>query len=60
MQYVPDNGIYTYFRYNPEKTVMVVMNTAEKTETLKTDCFAERMSGFGSAVNIATGEHYQT
>ncbi|MBF9254568.1 glycoside hydrolase family 13 protein [Pontibacter sp. 172403-2] len=57
MQYVPENGIYTYFRYNPDKTVMVVMNTGEKTETVKTDRFAERMSGFNSAVNIATGEN---
>ena len=56
MQYVPDNGIYTYFRYNPDKTVMVVMNTGEKTETVKTDRFSERMSGFGSAVNVITGE----
>jgi glycosidase len=56
MQFVPENGIYTYFRYNPEKTVMVVMNTSEKEETVNTERYKERMAGFGSATNIATGE----
>ncbi|WP_242919934.1 glycoside hydrolase family 13 protein [Pontibacter liquoris] len=56
MQYVPEEGVYTYFRYNSAKTVMVVMNTSEKAQTLKTDRFAERMQGFSSATDIATGQ----
>ncbi|WP_347158830.1 glycoside hydrolase family 13 protein [Pontibacter chitinilyticus] len=57
MQYVPEDAVYTYFRYNPDKTVMVVMNTADEERTVKTERFAERMNGFTSATNVATGEN---
>jgi hypothetical protein len=56
MQFVPENGIYVYFRYNKEKTVMVVMNSNEKEEVLKTDRFAERTGNYKSAKNIITNE----
>lgn len=56
MQFVPENGIYVYFRYNKEKTVMVVMNSNEKDEVLKTDRFAERIGNYKSAKNIITYE----
>jgi neopullulanase len=54
MQFVPENGIYVYFRYNKEKTVMVVMNSNEKEEVLKTERFAERIGNYKSAKNIIT------
>jgi glycosidase len=56
MQYVPENGIYVYFRYNHEKTVMVVVNTNDKEENVDTKRFNERMDGFNTAVNIITHE----
>jgi glycosidase len=28
MQYLPDNGLYTYFRYSPSQTVMIISHTA--------------------------------
>lgn len=56
MQYVPENGVYVYFRYNADKIVMVIMNTSEKQETLPTERFAERMNGFSGAVNVVTGQ----
>lgn len=56
MQYVPENGVYVYFRYNTDKTVMVIMNTGDKEETLKTARFNERTAGFNAAVNIVSGE----
>ena len=30
MQYVPQDGLYVYFRYDANQTVMCVMNTADK------------------------------
>lgn len=56
MQFVPENGIYVYFRYNKEKTVMVAMNSSEKEEVLKTERFVERIGNYKSAKNIITNE----
>jgi neopullulanase len=55
MQFVPVDGVYTYFRYDAAKTVMVVLNTADKAMTLDTKRFAERMNGFSRAKNVVTG-----
>jgi glycosidase len=54
MQYVPENGTYVYFRYNPEKTVMVIMNTNDKEDKLNTARFSQRMAGFTKARNVVT------
>lgn len=56
MQYVPENGIYVYFRYNDQKTVMVMMNTNEQTEKLDTKRFVERIGKLKTGVNLITDE----
>lgn len=56
MQYIPRNGIYTYFRYDAQKTVMIAYNGGEKESTLNTDHFAERTAGFTTGTNIITHE----
>jgi glycosidase len=52
MQFVPQNGVYVYFRYTNTATVMVVVNQNKKEITLPTARFAERTSGFTTAQNI--------
>jgi glycosidase len=52
MQFIPDNGIYVYFRYNEDKTVMVVYNSNDKQTDVKLDRFKERTANFAGAVNI--------
>jgi hypothetical protein len=54
MQYVPENGIYVYFRYNDQKTVMVMMNTNEKAEKVSTKRFVERLGSATMGLNIIT------
>ncbi|TGE24089.1 alpha-amylase [Hymenobacter aquaticus] len=56
MQYLPENGLYVYFRYDASGTVMVASNTTDKPATLPTARFSERMSGFTKARNVLTGE----
>lgn len=56
MQFVPENGIYVYFRYNAQQTVMVVLNTNDKEEELTTLRFAERTRNYGTLLNIVTNE----
>lgn len=56
MQFVPNEGIYAYFRYNAKETVMVVVNNNETESIVKTDRYTERMQGFTKARNVLTGE----
>jgi glycosidase len=46
MQFVPEDGVYVYFRYDERQTVMVVMNTNEKEKQLNPERFQERTKGF--------------
>lgn len=52
MQYVPEDGVYTYFRYDKNQTVMVVMNTNEQEKSLDPARFAERTKGFMQASHV--------
>ena len=56
MQYLPQDGIYVYFRYDASGTVMVASNTTDKPASLPTARFSERMAGFTKARNVLTGE----
>ena len=56
MQFVPEDGIYVYFRYNGKKTVMIVMNSNDKEKALSTPRFAERILKSTLAVNVLNGE----
>ena len=56
MQYVPDDGLYVYFRYDDKQTIMVVMNTAKKEKIIIPEKFSERTNGFTKMKNIFTGK----
>jgi glycosidase len=56
MQYVPQDGIYVYFRYSDTHTVMVIINTEDKEINLDTSRFDERMATATAATNVITGE----
>lgn len=45
MQFVPEDWVYTYFRYDNKQTVMVVMNTSKDEKTIDPQRFKERFSG---------------
>ena len=54
MQYIPENGIYVYFRYNQEQTLMVAYNSNGEAATLNTARFEQYLSGYSSAYNVGT------
>jgi glycosidase len=61
MQYVPDDGVYVYFRYDSSQTIMVVMNTSKDKKNISPEKYAERTNGFSKSdgyrmKNILTGE----
>lgn len=55
MQFIPEDGVYAYFRYDDRQTVMVVMNTAKEKKNVKMNRFTERTKGFSKMKNIISG-----
>jgi hypothetical protein len=58
MHYVPEDGVYVYFRYDDNQTVMCVMNPTEKDVTLNLSRFAERLKGATSGREVTTDATY--
>jgi neopullulanase len=52
MQYLPVDNVYVYFRYDDQKTIMIIINTNETDYSLKTARFQERVAGFSRARDI--------
>jgi len=55
MQYLPENGVYVYFRYDDHQTVMCVMNQNNNPATIDLSRFSERIKNFTKAFDVATG-----
>lgn len=54
MQFVPTDGLYVYFRYDAEKTILIALNTTDQELSIDTRRFAERMSGFSKAKEVVS------
>ena len=55
MQYIPEDGLYVYFRYDAKNTVMCVMNTDTKTRAVNFTKYAERTHTFTGGKDIING-----
>ncbi len=55
MHFAPEDGTYTFFRYNNNEAVMVVLNKNENSKTLLTDRYEEVMGGFSRGKEIISG-----
>ena len=60
MQYLPEDGLYVYFRYDANQTVMCVMNTADKTLAVDFSKYSERTNGFAKAISVTDSKEYKT
>ena len=60
MQYIPVDGLYVYFRYDNNQTVMCVMNTSDKEKDVNFSKYSERTTGFTSAVDVLSAESLST
>lgn len=56
MHFVPENGMYAYFRYNDKETVMVVLNKNDKDTRLPTGRFVEIMGDYTSGRDVVSAE----
>ena len=55
MQYLPQDGVYVYFRYDSNETVMCVFNQNDNSKTIELSRFSERIKDFKKAFDVATG-----
>jgi len=56
MQFIPQDNIYTYFRYDEQgNTVLVMLNDNQESKTVDLTRFAERLTGYSSAVDVLSG-----
>ena len=56
LHFAPFNSVYVYFRFNNEKTIMVVMNKNDKDIPIDTKRFTEILTSKKTAENVLTGE----
>jgi neopullulanase len=54
VQYLPEKGVYVYFRQDEQKTVMVIMNQNAEQSTVATKRFAENIATFTKGKNVLT------
>lgn len=52
----PADGVYAWFRFDAEKTVMILVNTGEKARRPDSDRFTGRLAGFTRAKDVISGE----
>jgi len=60
MHYVPVDGLYVYFRYDENQTIMCVMNTSDTEKEIDFQKYAERTADFISAKNVISEERMAT
>lgn len=56
--YIPENNVYVYFRYNTEKSVMVVMNNSDQNQTIKTNRFQESLQNYSTGKDVLSGKTF--
>jgi glycosidase len=59
-QYVPDDGLYVYFRYDNKQTIMCIMNTNNDSKEIDFAKYNERNKGFAKARSVVENKTYQT
>jgi len=56
MQFLPQDGVYTYFRYNENgECVMIIANNTKDVKKVDGTRYAERTGGFSSGVEVVSG-----
>jgi glycosidase len=55
-QFIPQDGVYVYFRQDAAKTIMVVSNTNKTESAVTTTRFVERIGRAKSAQEVLTGQ----
>jgi neopullulanase len=55
-QFIPENNLYVYFRYNDSESVMIILNNSEtETRTITKQRYLEAMKGYTCGTEVITG-----
>ena len=57
-QFIPEDGIYVTFRYNDQKTIMIIANNNEQNKDLNSNRFNEMLVGKTIGTEITTSKSY--
>lgn len=55
MQYIPEDGLYVYFRYDKNQTIMCVMNTDNQSRNVNLSKYTERTNTFKGGKDVISG-----
>ncbi|MBU0764640.1 MAG: cyclomaltodextrinase C-terminal domain-containing protein, partial [Bacteroidetes bacterium] len=55
-QFVPEKGVYVYFRHNEDRKVMIILNTCTDERTLSMKKFAAQFGNIANAADVLTGK----
>lgn len=59
LHFLPEDGVYTYFRVLDNEVVMVVINNSKEIRKLKVDRFSEMTAPFAQAADVLTNERLE-
>lgn len=59
MQFVPEKGVYVYFRYDSTSTVMIVLNTSYKSTIVFPERFKEIIQSNSTGKDIISGSVFE-
>ncbi len=57
-QFIPERGIYVNFRYNNEKTIMIIANNNQESNELQFERFNEMLGGKTEGLEITNSKTY--
>lgn len=52
MHFIPENGVYVYFRYDKDETIMVIINKNKELVNLNLNRYAERILDYKKGVDV--------
>jgi glycosidase len=58
MQYIPSKGLYVYFRYDSNQTILCALNADTLAASVQFADYAERTKFFETATDVMTGNIY--
>ncbi len=58
LHFIPQDGIYTYFRYNDNDAVMIVLNNNKDSKTIDTQRYNEILQYYKTGKDIITNKEY--
>ena len=54
--FVPENNVYTYFRYNDSESVMVLLNNSDEKQEVNVARFKENTQNFSTGKDVISGQ----